>query len=126
MAMTKKERAEMDDLRRQLDEARSLLPWSADMPSTVPPPRDGRYNGWDFNAYQDCKVFEAWSECVAHGTGHPPPGPRNFSGSQNGKRLFASRLDALIALRITKTNDCAKLLAKIDAEIATEKTAVAA
>ena len=120
MAMTKKERAEMDDLRRQLAETKALLPWTADMPAKVPAPRAGRYNGWDMNAYSET-VFEAWSECVSHGSGHLPPGPRKVSGSQNGKQLFASRLDALIALRIAKTEDCAKLLAKIDANIEAER-----
>lgn len=124
MALTKKERMEIDDLRRTLAEVRAMLPWSAEkIPDTIPPPSRGRVNGWDFSAYQDGRVFEAWSEFVTHGVGHPPPGPHKFSGSQNGKRLFASRLDALTALRIAKTADCAKLLAKIDAEIAAEKTA---
>lgn len=125
MAMTKKERAEMDDLRSQLNEARALLPWSADMPSSVPPPREGRFNGWDLNTYQDGRVFEAWSELSSNGNGHPPPGPRKYYGSQNGKWLFASRLDALVALRIAKTRDCAKLLARIDSEITDEKQNVA-
>ena len=120
MAMTKKERAEMDDLRRQLAEAKALLPWTADMPAAVPAPREGRYNGWDMNAYSET-VFEAWSEFMSHGTGHPPPEPRRISGSQKGKQLFATRLDALIALRIAKTEDCAKLLAKIDADIEAER-----
>ena len=120
MAMTKKERAEMDDLRRQLAETKALLPWTADMPAKVPVPREGRYNGWDMNAYSG-QVFEAWSEFVSHGTEHPPPGPRRVSGSKNGKQLFASRLDALIALRIAKTADCAKLLAEIDAKIEAER-----
>lgn len=121
MAMTRKEAAEMESLRKQLAEAKALRYSGLPEPERLPIPTAGRVNGWDFNSYGDGKVDRCWTEMNAHGFGHLPTGARTVTGSQRGGRLYATRLDALIGLRLAKERDCAALLARIDRMIEEEQ-----
>lgn len=120
MAMTKKESKALDDLREELRLAKALR-W----PDTPEPARDslperGYVGGWDFNVYNG-RVDEMWTGPVSHGWGKVPD-TWHPSGSRDGLRLYATRLDALVALRAAKTREVAKVLADIDALIEAERS----
>lgn len=59
-----------------------------------------------------------WTMCNSHGRGAAPKdGDRYASRSQNGRRLYATRSDALVALRAAYKAEAEKNLAAIDALI---------
>jgi hypothetical protein len=129
--MNKRETAELELLREQLVDARrettiakALGFRGAAAPEAVPPPSTGHFNGWDYNAYRAESVFEAWSTTNTHGSGHLPASPHaaRVSASQDGRRLYRTRLDALTALRFAVEADCAQRLARIDTQIEKERT----
>jgi hypothetical protein len=130
MAMTKAEKAAMDAMRQELAEARALRWLGAPPPvrSVLPPSGRGDpayRNGWEFNAYT-AKVFPQWTESVSHGAGHRTDDGawRARIASQNGRALYATKLDATIALRLATEARCAQDLARIDAMIAAEVAGV--
>lgn len=115
MAMTKAERAELELLRTKL-----ALRWSgAIAPERMPLPDHGAVIlGWDFNQHRTdgSAVYAAWTTSYSHGDGHDP----KRLGSQNGRQLYATKRDALIALRLAKEWEGAVALRKIDAMIEEE------
>ncbi|WP_425321500.1 hypothetical protein [Azospirillum baldaniorum] len=131
--MTKAEKAEMEALREARDLARALRWPEYAEPAMIPPPdfSDDHTTGWLFNAYRITAqyggmgdaVYRAWSGGNTHGEGEAPIPHR--SATQGGVSLFATRLDALKALRLAMTEDFARKLARVDAEIAAERAASA-
>lgn len=117
--MNKKEQQAFDDLKADLAAARALSWPSYPVPLRTVAASDGEtVSGWNFNARRDYdSVFEAWSTTISHGEGRNKPSEYG-SGSQGRVRLFATRADALRALRYEKTERFARELAKIDAQIA--------
>lgn len=117
MAMNKKEAAEFANLRRDLALAKALRWPDTPVPERLPlPDVNGAWvQGWDFNEYTGI-VEQAWTERHAHGRGvlDVEERRRSIRGSQNGRRVFATRLDALIALRHAQTREFAKRLAGLD------------
>jgi hypothetical protein len=121
MAMTKAERAEVQALRE-----RAALGWSSEPePERMPlPPHPEYANGWSVNEHTE-RVCRAWTGSNVHGIGRhlpmvdgvPSYDWKNTSGSQNGRRLYATEADALVALRIALSRKFAKALAVVDAEI---------
>ncbi|MDW7555342.1 hypothetical protein D9623_33445 (plasmid) [Azospirillum brasilense] len=128
MAMTKAEKAEMEALREARDLARALRWPEYAEPAMIPPPdfSGSHTSGWLFNTYRltaqlggmGDAVYRAWSESTTHGDGQSPIPHR--SATQGGVHLFATRLDALKALRLAVTEEFARKLARVDAEIAAE------
>ena len=127
MAMTKKEREEFERMREERDLARALRWPEYGEPAMVKPPETSsshHTSGWLFNPhrsrdeYSESSVYQAWSGSVTHGDG-PAPRP-DRSASQRGVHLYASRADALRALRLTLTLRFARILAAIDGEIEKE------
>lgn len=121
MAMTKAERAEMDRLREELALARALRYSGMQAPERMPLPDTGFQNGWSFNVHSG-EVSGMWTERMAHGWGHRAEGGTGGSVSQNGRRIYSTRRDALIALRLAMEEQSAKKLAAIDALIERENT----
>ncbi len=118
--MTKREQAHVAALEEQLRLAKALRWSNAPAPDRIPLPESGYVNGWDFNDYQNGKVTKGWTEKYAHGYSdvwRDGTEKEYIPGSQNGRRLYATQLDALIALRMAKELDCAKILANIDRQI---------
>ena len=130
MAMTKKEAADMETLKRQLAEAVALRFSSEPAPVRMPLPTKGYVNGWNVNSYGNGKIFEAWTERYSHGSGHRADDGTKYlpdlGASQNATPLFKTKLEALIALRMHQEQECARLLAATDFQIAAEREAVAA
>ena len=117
MAMNKREQAEMESLKQQLREAKALR-FTEDVERDVPIPDGGDVSqGWDFcGPRQYNRVYEAWSKHSSHGTGQYCPN----SGSQNGVKLFSTKLLALRALRRYAEIMHAADLAGIDSMIESE------
>lgn len=117
MAMTKKEQAEMENLRLELRLARALRHTPVVEPD-VPIP--GGYNelvkGFLYNTHGDsfCAV-PACSTGNSHCFGHD-----DKATSQNARRLYSTRLLALRGCRNEAERNAAKLLAGIDAQIEKE------
>ena len=117
MAMTKKERAEFDAL---LQRARmhGAFHWTTPVERDVPPPASGGYSaGWDFNSYDNGRVWMGWSTTVSHGTGPIPLRDRYVSGSQGARRMFSTKAKALAAMRFEMEQKFATILARIDQQI---------
>ena len=116
MAMTKQERADMELLAQALREARALAYSNLPVPEKQPVPK--AYNeyvhGWDMNP-SDCRVYPVTTTSVSHHQGkHLGPEGRDIGWSQNGLSTYKSRRDALIALRLAKEQEFARILANID------------
>lgn len=122
MSMTKKEQAEMAALRQALAEARALRFPDYPVPPRLDPPEGSSGDvrrGWTFNAYSG-SVSKGWFGSGSHGEGD---GERRLHlGSQGvGGPWYATKREALQALRIVKTHDYAKALAALDQRIAAEE-----
>ena len=122
MAMTKKERAEMD---AAIGAAKTLaaLRWTDPVEKDVHPPAsfDKYLNGWIYNEYGGL-VMQAWTSSVCHGKGcHSEGGKRPTSASQNSIRMYSTRLLAMKALRHAIELECAKKLMQIDLAIDAER-----
>ena len=117
MAMTKKERAEMD---AAIDRAIMLgaLRWTSPVEPDVPIPTgyNQRSSGFGFNAHTGT-VSAQWSGSVTHGEGTY----RQYSGTQGGKRLYSARVLALKAMRHQMELQFAQKLMAVDKEIAEEE-----
>ena len=130
MAMTKREQAELEALRQGLAEAKALRWLGIPEPTRMPLPEKGYVNGWDFNAYV-WSVTKAWTGSLSHSRlGHVEDDTRarygrDMSAGQGGLPLYATELDALIALRLATERECAKKLAALDRRIDAERAASA-
>ena len=127
MAMTKREQAELEALRQELAEAKALRWLGVPEPARMPLPEKGYVNGWTFNSYNS-GVDTAWTGPHSHSRsrhrtddcqGHLG----NMSASRGGLPLYATELDALIALRLATERECAKKLAALDQRIDAERAA---
>lgn len=123
MAMTKKERAEVD---AQLKALRHMvaLRWTEPVLRDVLPPQPGdrlQYTeGWDYNLHTKT-VYLGWSTCVSHGDGPAPSsGQRHASGSQRSREYFSTKERALKALRYAIEYKAAEDLAEVDRKIEAE------
>ena len=127
MAMTKKESAEMQaakaEMQAAIDRADTLaaLRWTAPVQRDVDVPMNGYSEGWDYNTntYSGI-VFRGWSSSVSHGKGPAPtPGAiRTVSASQDARRLYSTEALALAAMRHEIEQKAAAKLLKIDRQIA--------
>lgn len=124
MAMNKKELAEMDKLRRDVDLARALSWPSYSMPKAMTKaeiddraPGVGATPGWFWNKYE-----ESVNLGCSNGYSHNSSGPK--TSTQGMGRMMRTRLQALQALRIEVTVSCAERLARIDAMIKAEESAL--
>lgn len=113
MAMSKKEKAEVEELIR-LANTLAALRWTVHVKPDIPQPDS--YNletqGWAYMAsayYGGDKVSQAWSTNCSHG-----PGNSRSSGSQGAIDLFSTELLALKALRHVVEKECAARLYRID------------
>lgn len=130
MAMTKAEKAEMENLRAARDMARALswpgyaMPFIMTQEEIDAAPKvtmkGGGYPGerqvsvgWFMNPHSR-QVSKGWSSESTHCTSMHP------SGSQGSGKMYPTRLAALRAMRIELTEMVAKQLAAIDALIAAE------
>jgi hypothetical protein len=123
MAMTKKERADMN---AAIDRAETLaaLRWTAPVERDVMPPERGGYTeGWDFNVYS-MQVWRGWSSCVSHGIGPAPIEGRHHSGSQNARRMFSTKEKALRAMRHEMELQFAADLLKVERRIASAQVLI--
>ena len=117
MAMTKAEKAKVEELKTEL-----ALRWTTDdvSPDVPPPPAFGGYSqGWTFNAY-NLEAYEAWSSSLHHGRGKAPKTEkerRNISATQRPIELYSTRERALRAMRRTIEREAAKKLRSVDALI---------
>jgi hypothetical protein len=112
MSMTKKERTEMDDLRRQLRMAKALR-WTENIEPDILPPSS--FNGlstgfvpvgiWGSHAH----VEEACSSSIYHAVGRC-----DKTTSQGSLALYSTKLLALKGLRHRMELICAGQLARID------------
>lgn len=113
MAMTKKERAEMEAAILRA-ETLAALRWTGPVARDLPPPSPGGNEaytqGWDFNAYT-LSADEWWSGPVTHGRGRAD---RRTSASQSGRALFSTQRLALAALRHAVEMKAAADLLKVD------------
>ena len=129
MAMTKREQAELEALLQRFAEAKALRWLGVPEPARMPLPEKGYVNGWTFNTY-DSGVNTAWTGSNSHSrSGHRTDDGqgyrRNISASQGGLPLYATELDALIALRLATERECARKLAALDRRIDAERAASA-
>jgi len=114
MSMTKKERAEMEDLRTQLRIAKAFRFTEKVRPDVLIPTGSGVLSrGFLYNASNMAwRVVPACSSSVAHSFGSS-----DKTDSRNGCPLYSTRLLALRALRNDAEQQCAKWLADIDKAI---------
>ena len=122
MSMTKAEKARLDQAKAEVLIARALRWNGLKEPERLPIPERGYTNGWSINTYGAGTVDAAWTERVANGRGHrfDDNNANGISASKDGRRLFATKRDALIALRVAKEREYALLLATIDTLIERE------
>lgn len=120
--MTKMSKAERARREQEADEARirAALRWTdpAPPPDVLPPEQVGdRFlsTGFTFNAYTN-SIDVACSGPVSHAVGRT-----DTTTTQGGKRLYATRLLALRALRNAVERICAERLAAIDRQIERER-----
>ncbi len=113
MAMSKKERAEVDALIDTL-RIQSALRWSSPVePDIAPPTNGGLVNGYlpigmlsDYPA-----VSDACTSSISHGLTH------GKTSTQRPKHLYSTRMLALLALRHMVEKECANRLARVDLAI---------
>ena len=123
--MTRKEAAHLADMQRELRETRALRFTDMPEPERMEIPEEGYVNGWEFNPQFDGRVYPIWSEKDMHGWEHRSDDSGRRGAAPSGIRPFATRRDALTALRIAKERDFARRLAEIDAEIEKARAAEA-
>lgn len=116
MAMTKKEQAAM---RAAIDRAETLaaLRWTWPVERDVGVPLQGYSEGWDYNAHSR-RVWQGWSDRMAHGEGKAPEAGKYRSGSQGSRRMFSTKARALAAMRHEMEQKAAADLLAVDRQIA--------
>jgi hypothetical protein len=117
MAMTKKERAEVEELRQRLATVAALR-WTEPVGTDVPVPA---WNGELSKGFLPCgdRVEVACSSSTYHAIGRT-----DKTNSHRAVALYSTRLLALKALRHNLELEFALRLARIDAQIENEKLAV--
>lgn len=129
MAMNKKEQLEFDSLRMTAAINRALR-WSPERaiePDVeLPESHSGHSEGFLFIAHGAGRIEKAWSQRMSHGTGEFPEKDIHRSGTQGGRKLYASRVLALRAMRCEMEYQFAATLAKIDQQIEAEIVAIGA
>jgi len=124
--MNKREQAEVENLLQQLAEAKALRFLGVPEPARMPLPETGYMNGWEINEYSTA-VGTAWTSANAHSRlgyrtdDDSPERRRNVRAYQGGLPLYATKLDALIALRLAKEREFAVELGKLDRRIEDER-----
>ena len=131
--MNKAEQKRLDTILLERDMARALRRPEYGMPKQIPPPTFNDpwstfTTGFVINSHRAMNgavgngVIPAWSRFTTHDLGGPTPptGPGMRTCSQGGIPLFATRRDALMALRLELTVICAERLAKLDRMIEEE------
>jgi hypothetical protein len=130
MAMNKKEQAEMDALRNALAEAKAMR-WP-DYPAPAPVTRqwieanlvDGgmKYGrpqkvarGWFYNSHLGGYGSPGVTYGCSDGMNHDKV--EDKTSVQGAGRMYATKLEALQALRIELTQRCAGILASVDRQI---------
>lgn len=115
MAMTKKERAEIDALVKKL-RISGALRWTEEVKPDVPIPKgwQGLSKGWLPRAW-DGTAEPACSSAVHHARGQ-----NDKTTSQGAKELYSTRLLALKAARHQVEMEAAEKLAQIDERIEAE------
>lgn len=119
MAMTKKEREEMEALKKELRLAKALR-WTEKIEPDVEPPSVNYMNdldlakGWLFNSYSG-SIVKACSSSVSHNYGSD-----DGTTSKGARRLYSTKLRAMRALRNAVERECARKLAEIDRYIEEE------
>ena len=114
--MTKAEQQHIENLQRELCEAKALR-WSGlAMPERMQIPKTGYVNGWIERACERDAV-EAWTENKYHGYGVRTTKKSKDVAMHGGERLFVTKLEALTALRLVKEQEFAEMLAVIDQDI---------
>lgn len=135
MTMSKKEAAEMRIITQERDMARALKWPSYSKPQHMEPAKAfGPFiTGWNFNWYHLKEahhenvgniILQHWSRGDSHGEGARPGDDKRRMGSRGSIFLYATRLDALKAMRLELTVAFALKAAAIDAEIEREENAV--
>ena len=132
MAMTKAEKAEMERLQYELSLARALRWSDRPMPERVKITQSMSskevVQGWNFssgriiNGSMRDAVFEAWTTRMSHGHGVHVADNLRLASSRQCCPVFATRLNALVALRLEVQQECAGKLALIDNHIMEEET----
>ncbi|WP_134043815.1 hypothetical protein [Paraburkholderia caballeronis] len=126
MAMTKAEKARVEQLETELREAKALR-WTERVTPDIPVPMGGSFaetSGYTLIGSRDyIRVEPAWSSCVFHGTGYASSKEQKAhrgSASQKGIALYSTRLLALRAMRFEIESGAAKRLSSIDKMIEDE------
>lgn len=131
MAMNKKEQAEMQRLRDDLALARAMR-WP-DYPRPAPVDREWikdnlveggvKYGhaskvarGWFYNAYVGGMSGHGVTHGCSDGIHHSTSG--DATTTQNMGRMYATKREALQALRLDLTEQCAHILAGVDRQLA--------
>ncbi|SAK98454.1 hypothetical protein AWB80_07524 [Caballeronia pedi] len=115
MAMSKKEQAEMAELRAALARARAVRttePVAPDLHIGNSPDVQ-ELSGYFYNAHT-LEVMPAWTSTVSHGRGYASRREQIGSATQRAIPLYSSRLLALRALRYATEQRVFAELAKID------------
>lgn len=117
MAMSKKERAEMEELRQRLSTIAALR-WTEPVEPDVPVPdwKTGNELSKGFLPCGSDRVEVACSSSCYHAIGR-----NDKTNSQQARWLYSTRLLALRALRHRVELESAHKLARIDAQIENEK-----
>ena len=116
MAMTKKEQAAFQ---AAIDRAETLaaLRWTWPVVRDVGVPLQGYSEGWDYNAHSQ-RVWQGWSDRVAHGEGAAPEAGKYRSGIQASRCMFSTKALALAAMRHEMEQKAAADLMRVDRQIA--------
>lgn len=117
MAMTKKEQAEMEQLRKDLRLARALRFTEPVKPDVPPPSNSGELTkGWiPLGTYESMRAAPACSSSVGHGWD-----TQEKTHSHGSRSLYSTKLLALKAGRNEIERQCAMALARIDEDIEIE------
>lgn len=116
MAMTKKEQAAMQAAIGRA-ETLAALRWTWPVERDVDVPLNGYSEGWDYNAHGQ-RVWQGWSDRVAHGEGPAPEANKYLIGSQGSQRMFSTKALALAAMRHEMEQKAAADLMRVDQQIA--------
>ncbi len=121
MAMSKKEKEAFEEARSYRSLRFTDHPTSKDLTPDSELISGYDYRRTSFHVYLS-SVKEAWSTRSTHGEGKTPPPSGTFGGtSRDGISLYSSRKRALGALRRELEGEFARILMKIDDEIAAEE-----
>lgn len=121
MTMNKKERAEIEDLKKKLRLA-SALRYTTPILPDVPPPTtfENLSTGYIYSGgFERGYIEEACSSAVFHSVGRI-----DRANSQGARHLFSTQVLALRALRYHTEQRCAEILARIDTMIELEESKI--